>query len=237
MIYTILYDDNQGQTNTISFDCITNASESFLSSITEHPVESGSPISDHIHHKNTVIDIDGVVSDYNVTSPSVGGSLIEFVDGFIIDTNVFPQSPVEIVRSQLILVRDNKIACTVLIGKSGDNTLAEYKNCALTSLRFSDTASGGEALYASLSFTPIRVAYSSRKQEDKVPAILLQSVTQTVNKDGSSGVTTANGAKPPTIAKPPTADYGVPDAARVTSEASMRRAALLRQAAATVGGN
>ena len=235
MIYTILYKDNQDQTNTISFDCITNASETFTSSVTEHPVESGSPISDHIHHKNTSIDIDGVVSDYNVMSPLRGGSLLEFVDGFIIDTNIFPDSPVEVVRSQLLFVRDNKVSCTILVGKSGDMALSEYKNCVMTSLRFSDTVSGGEALYASMNFTPIRIAYSSRKQEDKVPAILLQAVTPAVNKDGTPATSSDGSKPPPKLDNKPKTLYSDPDVSGAAADASVKAAEYRRMAAKVSG--
>lgn len=184
MIYTLLYNDAQGAKNTISFDCILSASETYTSSLTEHPVESGMPIADNITHKNTTISIEGMVSDYNVTNPSKGIEFVKFIDGEIFSDVKIPSPAIPILREQLLFVRNNKVPITLSVGKSGDDILTEYTNCIMTSLTFNDTGANGVALYASITLVPIRIASVKTQQEKAVPDVLLKAVEPTAPKDG-----------------------------------------------------
>jgi hypothetical protein len=235
-MYTLLYQDNQNRKNTISFDCITSASETYTSTVTEHPVESGAPISDHIHHKNVSIDIEGVVSDYNISNPSKGGVLVSFVDGLLTGDNSFPLSPTALIRDQLLFVRNNKLGCTILVGKSGTDTLLEYRNCVLTSLRFTDSASSGDSVNVSMSFTPIRVATVRRQKEERVPIALLKPTTPTEAKDGAA-TGTAEVAKAGQIStgKAPLPEGQVSERVLNTVEELQVKAAKIRAAADAIG--
>lgn len=55
--------------DVILFDSITSFSESYSGSVTSHPIEDGSKISDHFQTDNLKIKIQGVVSDYNFFNP------------------------------------------------------------------------------------------------------------------------------------------------------------------------
>jgi hypothetical protein len=236
MMYIILYLDNQNRKNTISFDCITSASETYTSSVTEHPVESGAPISDHIHHKNVSIDIEGVVSDYNISNPSKGGVLVSFVDGEIVGDNSFPLSPTALIRDQLLFVRNNKLGCTILVGKSGTDTLLEYRNCVMTSLRFTDSATTGESVNVNMSFTPIRVATVRRQLESRVPDALLKATTPTVAKDGAAtGTTDATKAGQISTGKAPLPEGQVSEDVLRVVEEKQAEAAAIRKAAGELG--
>ena len=196
MIYTLLYNDAQGAKNTISFDCILSASETYTSSLTEHPVESGMPIADNITHKNTTISIEGMVSDYNVTNPSKGIEFVKFIDGEIFSDVKIPPPAIPILREQLLFVRNNKVPITLSVGKSGDDILTEYTNCIMTSLTFNDTGANGVALYASLTLVPIRIASVKTQQEKAVPDVLLKAVEPSTAKDGDPAAASNDPNKP-----------------------------------------
>lgn len=53
----------------IGFDAVTSYSKDFASRVTEHPLESGSNVTDHVIRENVRVKIRGVFSDY---SPSYG---------------------------------------------------------------------------------------------------------------------------------------------------------------------
>lgn len=65
MIYVIKTQNN----DVILFDSILSFSESYQGSVTSHPVEDGSKISDNIITENLKIRIQGVVTDYNFWNP------------------------------------------------------------------------------------------------------------------------------------------------------------------------
>jgi hypothetical protein len=65
MIYVIKTQNN----DVILFDSILSFSESYQGSVTSHPVEDGSKISDNIITENLKIKIQGVVTDYNFWNP------------------------------------------------------------------------------------------------------------------------------------------------------------------------
>lgn len=65
MIYVIKTQNN----DVILFDSILSFSESYQGSVTSHPVEDGSKISDNVITENLKIKIQGVVTDYNFWNP------------------------------------------------------------------------------------------------------------------------------------------------------------------------
>jgi len=66
MIYVL---KTQKNNDIIMFDTITSFSESYQGSVTSHPVEDGTKISDNVVTENVRIKIQGVVSDYNFWNP------------------------------------------------------------------------------------------------------------------------------------------------------------------------
>lgn len=65
MLYVIKTENN----DVIVFDSVTSFSEQYQGSVTSHPVEDGSKISDHVITNNVKFKIQGVVSDYNFYNP------------------------------------------------------------------------------------------------------------------------------------------------------------------------
>jgi hypothetical protein len=65
MIYVIKTQNN----DVILFDSILSFSESYQGSVTSHPVEDGSKISDNVITENLKMKIQGVVTDYNFWNP------------------------------------------------------------------------------------------------------------------------------------------------------------------------
>lgn len=65
MIYVIKTANN----DVILFDSVLAFSESYQGSVTSHPVEDGSKISDNVTVENVKIKIQGVVTDYNFFNP------------------------------------------------------------------------------------------------------------------------------------------------------------------------
>lgn len=65
MIYVIKTATN----DVIVFDSIASFSDTYKGNVSSHPIEDGAKISDHVITENPVININGVVSDYNFYNP------------------------------------------------------------------------------------------------------------------------------------------------------------------------
>jgi hypothetical protein len=62
-VISIFYPDAKARLGELVVDAFILETHSFSSEITEHPIESGSSIVDHVHNKPVSLSIDGIISN------------------------------------------------------------------------------------------------------------------------------------------------------------------------------
>ena len=168
MIYTIL---TSGGT-TISFDCITSATINRTATITSHPTERGSPISDHVFFSNLTIGMSGLVTDLNLYNPqsrTAGGSVFFDADGTIQQAFKSPkESSFEVLKqifdgSQLITVVESAIA---------GEEVESYTDCVIKSLSKKDSPESGDSVMFDVEFEQIRLVSVARVKTTTKPVEL-----------------------------------------------------------------
>lgn len=168
MIYTIL---TSGGT-TISFDCITSATINRTATITSHPTERGSPISDHVFFSNLTIGMSGLVTDLNLYNPqsrTAGGSVFFDADGTIQQAFQSPrESGFEVLKqifagSQLVTVVESAIA---------GEEVESYTDCVIKSLSKKDSPENGDSVMFDVEFEQIRLVSVARRKTTTRPVEL-----------------------------------------------------------------
>lgn len=168
MIYTIL---TSGGT-TISFDCITSATINRTATITSHPTERGSPISDHVFFSNLTIGMSGLVTDLNLYNPqsrTAGGSVFFDVDGNIKSANL---SPTESAFELLKQVFDESSLVTVIESAIAGEEVESYTDCAIKSLSKKDSPENGSSVMFDVEFEQIRLVSVARQRTTTKPVEL-----------------------------------------------------------------
>jgi len=153
MIYTLLTSDG----STISFDCITSASINRTATITSHPTELGSPISDHVYFSNITISLSGLVTDFNLYNPqsrTAGGSVFFDADGTI---QAAFTSPREGVIEVLTGLYDNRQLVSVVESAKVGDALETYTDCVIKSISKKDSPENGESIMFDLELEQIRL--------------------------------------------------------------------------------
>lgn len=162
-------------TDVILLDCIPSFSEGHNATVTSHPVEDGSRITDHFIVDNTKIKISGIVSDYNFVNPLK--TQVNKIEGYssTIDNaaknmrvaanqNVVVSSfnVAQIVSSQSIRTRLKQIAdkgefVEIFLYREDSGLIESFPNCLLTSLDFQTDQDSGNAIYPSMQFEQVRI--------------------------------------------------------------------------------
>lgn len=215
MIYIL---KTQTTNDVIVFDAITSFSDSYSGSVTSHPIESGSRISDHVTVDNPKFKLNGVVSDYNFYNPTKdlvsgnvpalqydrfnstgywntandGGYLTK--DAAVPDNYTVPNASVvssqRAVREKLIEIREQRMFVSIIeyTNDGLDSVISTISDCILTDLSFDRTPDGGQALYCSLSLEKVTLVQVKTVQAD-APKI----VNQTVKDQAGAGVPSLKG--------------------------------------------
>lgn len=156
MIYTFLLPDN----SLISFDSVTEFSESMSASVTSYEVEAGFPISDNMVLSNPKFTINGILSYYN--SPK---REIILRDGeFVLVDNV--ESVTESIHIELEKkIRDlmaNKTPFTIIKSTSLFDILGteveRIPNCLLESNNFNYSPTESGAVFPKMSIQQVRLS-------------------------------------------------------------------------------
>ena len=180
MIYTIIRAD----TTTVTLDCVQQFGESHSATATQHPVETGSAITDHVFLNNSEISIKGVVSDF---SPSPDYVTMEFLD--LVDAGSNQQSHTQQIKATLLRIHKGREAVTVQVSDNSFSEVELFENCVITSLSFSDDPEAGEAIYPDIKLSQIRVVSKSTRQEKAVPVVLNQNTANTKQISSGNGGT------------------------------------------------
>lgn len=168
MIYTIL---TSGGT-TISFDCITSATINRTATITSHPTERGSPISDHVFFSNLTIGMSGIVTDLNLYNPqsrTAGGSVFFDADGNIKAANLTPtESAFELLKQ----VFEGTSLVTVIESTVVGEEVESYTDCVIKSLSKKDSPENGGSVMFDVELEQIRLVSVARRKTTTRPVEL-----------------------------------------------------------------
>jgi hypothetical protein len=167
----------QSTSDIITLSCVTSFDESYTGSVSSHPIESGSTITDHVTSDNDKFKVSGVVSDYDFLNPSKDLALEDvslskegfpdasrsestsrFANG-LLDSGLIDvpdKYRAEYIKRRLIDIRKNSLLVTILeYPDSGE--LVQHTNCILTSLSFKEDENSGYAVYPDMAFEKINV--------------------------------------------------------------------------------
>lgn len=199
MLYTIVDKLNQ----TITFDCVMSADETYTSTVVEHPVETGSPITDHVYIQNPKLSLQGVVSDFNFFNPLKGvyGATAYFDSQGLLVANTSPQPMQEGIKTTLLRIWNNREFCSLLVGSKPNETLTTHSNLIINTLSFPDSPDNGEALFVNISFTKVRTTTIQTRSVRKVPEALTVGVAEKKDEGSQSPVTEAGKVGAKTIPK------------------------------------
>ena len=156
MIYTFLLPDN----SLISFDSVTEFSESMSASVTSYEVEAGFPISDNMVLSNPKFTINGILSYYN--SPK--RELILRDDEFVLVDNV--ESVTESIHIELEKkirgLMTNKTPFIIIKSTSLFDILGteveRIPNCLLESNNFNYSPTDSGAVFPKMSIQQVRLS-------------------------------------------------------------------------------
>ena len=141
----------------LALDCTVTETHTATSTVTEHPVESGSNITDHIRPDPVQLSITGIVSDTPIGSKqvqravSVGGASVQ------VTQQEPPSSATGFGRSAWAKLDAIRTAAKPVKVVTRDKT---YDSMALVSLSVPKESKTGGALYFTAQFKQIRIVYN-----------------------------------------------------------------------------
>lgn len=162
-------------TDVILMDCVPSFNEAYDATVTSHPIEGGSKITDHFIVNNNKIKISGIVSDYNFINPikaqmnkvlgyeatvnnaEKNSRVNPFGDMVVPSFNLAQSVSAEAVRKRLISIANNGEFVEIFLYSENGGMLDSFKNCLLTSLDFSKSADSGFAVYPEMQFEQVKV--------------------------------------------------------------------------------
>ena len=118
----------------IQLDLILSESHSLTSTVSEHPVEEGAAISDHIQQNLRVGKLTGLISNFSIREGGGDGATNRAADAWTLFQNLWK-------RRELVTIV---------------TTLEVYENVAVTNVSTERTSSSGDALQFDVSFQQVR---------------------------------------------------------------------------------
>jgi hypothetical protein len=82
-VISIFYPDSKACLGELVVDGFVHETHTLTSKITEHPIESGSSIADHVHQEPFALAIEGIISNTPMTLVGIAAfdSAKRFIDG------------------------------------------------------------------------------------------------------------------------------------------------------------
>jgi hypothetical protein len=199
---------DQASSDIITLSCVTSFDESYTGSVSSHPIESGSTITDHVTSDNDKFKVSGVVSDYDFLNPSKdlafgkegysdegrSAATSRFTNG-LLDSGLIDipdKQRAEYIKRRLIDIRKNSLLVTILeYPDSGE--LVQHTDCILTSLSFKEDENTGYAVYPDMSFEKINVVQVKVEEVNtskipKLPDSKVSDAAASVKEEGSTDV-------------------------------------------------
>lgn len=131
-------------------DVAVSEDHSFESEVTEHPVEIGADIADHVRARPISVTLEGIVSDTPI------GDLAQRRQQFTLISGEAFALPSEEALAFLLTIRDAREPITI------QTSLRSYENMMLQSLRVPRSAENGEALRFTATFVQVVIVTNLR---------------------------------------------------------------------------
>lgn len=173
--------NGDGKLYSVIFDATPRVGHSFSADITEHPVETGANIADHIRARNLSVSLDAVITDYPLASLSEAskGASVEVFSS----VGTKPLAGRSVAAADLFQqIQKNGVLCTLY------TSLRKYNNMALKEFSVAQSVADRGAIRFSLSFQEIRKVETSRVAVSRVKKPSGQKVVNAGRKEGE-GVT------------------------------------------------
>lgn len=171
----------------LAIDCTVTETHTATSTVTEHPVESGAKITDHIRPDPVQLSITGIVSDTPIGSKqvqravSVGGASVQ------VTQQEPPSSATGFGRAAWAKLDAIRVAAKPVKVVTRDKT---YESMALVSLSVPKEAKTGGALYFTAQFKQIRIVYN------RTTKVVVAKATKSHKKQDTGKQPTAELAQP-----------------------------------------
>lgn len=150
------------------FDAALNVNPRFSNTVTKHPIETGSEVSDHVYKRNTVIDVDGLITNYSV--------------GNIFEDNI-RFNRLQTVYDLLTRLHENREMISI------SSQYQVFNNCVITSLSIPRNAQIGDSLQVVMTLEQLQVVTSQFVQ---VSQELLDAAANNRNKGQKTGADSNN---------------------------------------------
>lgn len=131
-------------------DVAESEEHTFENDVTEHPVESGADITDHVRARAIVVTVEGIVSDTPLEALARRRNELVEIGG-----ETFAK-PSEEAFARLLEINDSREPITI------ETSLKTYSDMVLQSLSAPRNAGTGEALRFSATFKQVRLVTSER---------------------------------------------------------------------------
>ena len=164
-----------GVSDVVTFDATTDIQHTFSAEITEHPVERGSNIADHIRPKNFVLTLNGVITDYplaNTETLSTGASVTSYT---LVGSRAKAGRSVE-AHKLFERLQNEGVLCTV------NTELKRYENMALKEYTVPKNANTKGAIKFTLVFQEVRQVDGKEAQVKRVSKNSAKKKVDTGNK-------------------------------------------------------
>lgn len=201
MIYTIIIKDRtQSVSKVLSFSSVTDVSKTLSASVSNNPVESGMPVSDHIVVNNPSFDLSGIISGYDIFNPSNELTW----DGTQFNFASTPASTQKlIIEDELDEIILDGVVFTLLVSEENSfetdpqqkyeslkkSKTKEYNNCVLLNYTSNEQAGVDKATFFRLSIQQLNIAYVRKDvltAEERQPMLVKTPRATNVNAGGAS---------------------------------------------------
>lgn len=167
--------DARGDLVGLDIDVATVVTYERTAEVTEHPVENGSPVADHIRTVNGSFTLEGIISDTPVRIPRTHTRGLSRAPSTV-DLSVSGKA-VQVQLQRWSGALDRRRACHAVLAELQEKRyvatlttrLETIENLAVTRVQVTDDEEAGNALKFSLSFTQLRIAGTARAPVPALP--------------------------------------------------------------------
>src|SRR5438132_10006682 len=175
MALTLLFKRTRTRIDTLELDAAIAEMHSGANEITDHPVEDGADITDHVRVKPDTVTIEGIISNTPVVASSArfeGGLETSEQNGVLVVSGVgadtLDEARADSAYQQLLKIKEDRLPVVII------TSLRQYERMVLERLNVPRDARTGSALRFSATFRQVRTVASERvkvtlpKARDKV---------------------------------------------------------------------
>lgn len=148
------YTISPGEFDTLIFDAVTNVSVDLTNTVTSHPIESNTDITDHVYQHNDKFEVTGVVT--NTPIQAYTGNIVQYGDG-VQRTKI----AVDFLRS----LKESRNIFTLV------TEFEIFDDCIITSLRYNINAQEADQLVFTMGVERVRLVPSQTVTLETEPPV------------------------------------------------------------------